>query len=630
MDILKTTFKIEYKKLFRKRNIIVFVAFCIIIFLLTHFGMIDFKKTIDEQKAFVDNQMEKVNQYVYYDQYGGHGIVLMFIPNPASILHGYSILYESLARVNTAEKLDIYKSIKNKDLFLENLSYTGLSGFILIFCIPFALLGGYEITKYPDYLKFAFRKNQGQKILFFLSAFSQSTLLILSFVVLLFICIIWIFINGINLFNNCLLLILLIAILILFFLSVGSFCGSIIKNKSIQVGILAVIYICSIFFIPLLVNKGTQIIAQDVESLQVLELKNLKDFMEIERKSLKIIGIYENDGNAAPEKVIIIVEEALFKELKVIKNREQSRKIQIIDKIKVIQTVLSLFPVTFYLSSIKEMSSCGPRGFIDFFSFSQKSKNDFIIFIIREKFYNKAMPGYVKPFTKKGENKNVFFAKSHLPFNFWLGIFLTLFYSVLLLFFSIRILKKRFKIPEAKTAYTIEQEKDNPVFVFCKNQAIKEDIFNFYQRQGACCLEKINTGDFMFNGVKAQEIFKHLCQVSGIDEQKTLENLNHMGIKDLRGLPVCHEIIIKIYAAVTTAADSDLIVLNDFLKNESRELEKALFNLLLFLEKTGKKVVYLSCQMWNTATPFEETIKFPESANGFTVFPLNVNKTSVR
>ena len=226
----------------------------------------------------------------------------------------------------------------------------------------------------------------------------------------------------------------------------------------------------------------------------------------------------------------------------------------------------------------------------------------------------------------------MFYARSHLPFNFWLGVFLTPFYTVLILFFSIRILKKRLKIPEAKTVYTIEQEKDNPLFVLCKNETIKEDIFNFYQRQGACCLEKIETSDFKFNGVKAHELLKHLSVLRGIDEQKALENLKQMGIRDLRGLPVCHEVIYKIYAAVSTAADSsDLIVLNDFLKNESRELEKDMFNLLLFLEKNGKKIIYLSNQMWNTSKTFEDAILSPVSVvNSFTSFPMNVNNISVR
>jgi hypothetical protein len=182
------------------------------------------------------------------------------------------------------------------------------------------------------------------------------------------------------------------------------------------------------------------------------------------------------------------------------------------------------------------------------------------------------------------------------------------------------------KIPKPTKAYQIEKEKDNPLFVLCENLSIKEDIFNYYQSQKAVCLEKINTGDFMFNDIKALEIFKHLCIVSGVDRQKALEYLGHMGIRDLTGLPVCHEIILKIYAAVKTAGDSGLIVLNDFLKNESREFEKDFFNLLLFLEKSGKKILYFSCQMKQSNYRLTDKIK----VDGFKSFPLELISTSLR
>jgi hypothetical protein len=423
----------------------------------------------------------------------------------------------------------------------------------------------------------------------------------------------------------------MVALMIAFFLSVGAFFGTIIKDKSTKIFAFAVLFIASILIVPLIATKVNRIIANDVESLDTFEHEKLKLFMGIERRLFNKYGKFEYDDNTDPETIDKIIEDVLGNEFKEIMNREEDKRKQILKKIKINQTFMEIFPTTFYSLTNRELSSCGELGFIDFHSFSQSTKNNFRMFIIKKKFFERAKPGKVEPFTIKDNDKNVFYAKSHLPFNFWLGVFLTPFYTVLLLFFSIRILKKRFKIPEAKTAYTIEQEKGNPLFVLCKNETIKEDIFNFYQRQGACCLEKINTGDFMFNGVKAQEIFKHLCQVSGIDEKKALENLNQMGIKDLRGLPVCHEIILKIYAAVTTAADSESIVMNDFLKNESRELEKDFLRLLLFLEKAGKKIIYLSCQMWNTSTPFEETIKFPTSVvNGFKAFPMDVNNMSVR
>jgi hypothetical protein len=132
----------------------------------------------------------------------------------------------------------------------------------------------------------------------------------------------------------------------------------------------------------------------------------------------------------------------------------------------------------------------------------------------------------------------------------------------------------------------------------------------------------------MFNGIKAHELLKHLSALNEVDKQKALENMGIMGIKDLTALPLCHEITSKIIAAVKTAADFDLIVLNDLVKNEPRELERDIFNLLLSLEKSGKKIIYLSCDMKQSASvnSFDEKIK----VDGFETFPLNLSRTNLR
>jgi hypothetical protein len=242
-----------------------------------------------------------------------------------------------------------------------------------------------------------------------------------------------------------------------------------------------------------------------------------------------------------------------------------------------------------------------------------------------------SFPEKDKPLPKKVENfikgnDDLFFSKPKLPYNFRLGVFLTPFYTVLLLLLSFRILKKRMKVPESTKACQIEQEKDNPLFVLCENEEIKTDIFNYYQNQKASvCLEKINTGDFMFNGIKPHELFSHLCKVSGVDEQKALEHLGHMGIKDLSIFELNDETILKIYAAVITAADFELMVLNDFVKKESRKFEYELFKLLSQLVKDGKKIIYLSCEM-KQGVKKDDNIK----VDGFVAFPMDLDKDGVR
>ena len=75
-----------------------------------------------------------------------------------------------------------------------------------------------------------------------------------------------------------------------------------------------------------------------------------------------------------------------------------------------------------------------------------------------------------------------------------------------------------------------------------------------------------------------------------------------MGVENIKGIKtLSDEIILKIYAAVKAAGDFESIIIDDFLKRESREFERDFMRLLSRLEKAGKRVVYLSCEMYNTA-----------------------------
>jgi hypothetical protein len=297
-------------------------------------------------------------------------------------------------------------------------------------------------------------------------------------------------------------------------------------------------------------------------------------------------------------------------------------------KIKTQQTISSLFPTLFYFSVCDSSSSTGVNSYMDFHSYCQELKEGFADFITEKSFPEKdnPLPKKVENFIKGDED--LFFAKPKLPYNFWLGVFLTPFYSILLLLLSFRIFRKRQISQGSKKDYRIEKENYNPVFSLCGNPGIKEDIVNFYRgKERTVVLEKINTTDFDCNQIKLQDLFRHLCRFNGIDEKKANENLALLGIRDLAGLSCNEEIIMKIYAAVSTAVDFDLIVLDDFVNKESGEFENAVFDLLTALEKDGKKIVYLSLHMKQDAARFfEKNLKIKEFKN----FPLNFEDTSVR
>jgi hypothetical protein len=495
-------------------------------------------------------------------------------------------------------------------------------GLILIFGVFFSLIYGNDTTKNKDYLKFLSNISSSKKV-FFATFLARIVLLNLVFIILVGVSVLWILINNISLFFAPLIFIILgIIMVISFFFTIGCIIGT-QKRKSTRTIVMAAVFFFSVFFVPYLVYKVAQVNATDIEPLYNYELVNLRLIMSLERRLIDKFGIYKS-GNIAPPEIIRTIKNTLNNEHKKIRERENRMKNQILKKIKKRQTISSFFPTLFYISVIRE--TCTPDGmnFIDFYSYSQKRKKQFLNFYIDKKFLSKSKSGYVESFIKADEN--IFYAKSQ-PGIFWLGIILTLFYILLLFMILFKILSKRFKTIEYKNPGIEFQEGQNSAFVLCKDKKLKDDIFRYYeQKEDAVCLEKINTTDLQFDGIDPEDTFNFFCEISGVDKEKAVENLTLLGITDLKKETHQHETTLKIYTAIKTAADREFIVLNDFLKKESRTFEEDFFELIVTLEEMGEKILYLSCEMYFPKISLNEKIH----VENFTTLPLNFDEITLR
>ena len=131
-------------------------------------------------------------------------------------------------------------------------------------------------------------------------------------------------------------------------------------------------------------------------------------------------------GEMPKKEVIKAIEDeltnALKSEFKEIRERENQRKNKVLRKIKDYQTISSFISPLFYFSICEEVSSNGGLTFIDFYSFSQLNKEKFTEFCFEKLYSGQNLPdtGKIENFFKKKED-GLFFAKSQLPFNFWLG-----------------------------------------------------------------------------------------------------------------------------------------------------------------------------------------------------------------
>jgi hypothetical protein len=628
LRLLKSILNFQLKKAINKRNALVFFGIAVILQVFLQVGKANHSEIFESKDTFQSQEKQKASGYLHYRQYGIFGIWLMLIPHVNSILYFDSTCDNLLCNENSTYVFNIYKLMKGRRLFANRSQFLNFSAMFLLFGVLACLVYGKDTIVRKDYLKFISNLTGSTKAFWF-TVTARLVILFSAVLVLYAISVLPLLVfDGINLFITSFPVLCTIILVFFFFFSIGCVVG-LKESQFTRTLILGAVYFISVILLPWVMDLYAEISAKDLPSLIEFDFRNFNVLMQEEGNRVKEHGLPK--ANETPSDAALKDFKDGFKRMiKIFRSNEDRLKNQTMAKIKTQKTISALFPTLFYFSTWESSSGTGVDSYMDFHTYCQEKKDKFSDFIRENSFPEKDKPlPKVESFLKGDED--LFFSKPKLPYNFGLGVFLTPFYTVLLLLLTFSILKKRLKVPAPAEAYEIEKEDSNTLFVLCENEKIKSDIFNYYQNQkGSVCLEKIDTGDFQFYGIKSHELFNHFCHASGVDEKKAIENMEIMGIRDLRGLPVNHENTSKIIVAVTTAADRELIVINDLLKNESRELEKDLFNLLLFLEKAGKKIIYLSCQMKHATTYYDNDIKFPAQVNGFKAYPLDFNNTTVR
>lgn len=625
--MFKPIFLFETKKLLIKR----YIALLLIVFFFLAAFIFDGKNSLNSiqknKNVFQEIEKLKIKQYLTYTQYGGYGFRLLFIPSPLSALfNSQNITNGLMANIDAMEKLTLYNDSKGENLFVKSNDTIDFSKLLLFFGVLAGLYFGFDALRCTDYLKFLSWKSDIKKVIKNI-LISRLILFNLIFLLLVFLSILIIGdIISLNIFFWGFVFIL--PVIISLFILIGSFIGS-IKNKLTSIISFSIVFIFLYFSIPWIINKIVNVNATFIHSNMKLELENLKLMMNFEKRAFEQIGFYKSK-DIAPDNVKTLVNDYLKNEYKQFKESENKLKEDIFKNIKRYHFISSLFPTSFYYSVSKEVGGIGFNSFLDFYDYSLSLKFKFIDFYLEKKFNQKTEPGKIDSFIKKDEN--LFYSKNGLPGYFILGIILNLFYNLVFFILNLKVHSKRFQTSVCKDyKYAIEfPNVQNAAFILCENDKIKDEIFrNYQQQENACFLEKINTNDFQFD-LNPYKVFKHLCKISRVNETTASERLELLGIEGIDNLKalkkLSHEEILKIYAAIKTSQKCDYIVINDFVKGETRRFEKSFFDLLSFFESSGKKIIYLSCEMYNQSVSLNDRLIIDD----YKIFDLPLTTVSLR
>lgn len=613
----KSLFQLELKRLFSKLKTTIGILFFLICLIFVQTGINQYKRVLENQDAFQKLEEEKVQLFTTYTIYGTYGFRLLFIPQSVSVFMYNSGAFPGItAFIDSGERLTIYYSLKGGNLFKNrNPDYSGVIYLIgsLIF-----LFYGLEVFFKKDFVNFLSDSFGSKKAVCFL-IFSRLIIITSVILIILGTSYILIIANGVqlNISSNILEFIIIIIFYSWFFFLMGVAISRIKKKTTIFTTAL-ILWFLLIFIIPTVINAFIADKAEKMPQIYIIEREKFKILMGFENRVIKKVGrlkekaIDDKTGKIKNEwnqkKVQELYESYKDGELKSILQKEEKMISEMERNISRYHLISTFFPSTFYLSVNSELSSKGYKNLIAFYRYSLDLKIKFFLFYADKKFFSNHEK--VEAFIKGEEN--LFYSESGLPVYFYPGVVLILLYMGVFFFISLRSPEKTLKKVTAKTNH-IEIELPagkGAAFILCKDDNTKKEIIRYFENdKTAVVLSKINTADFRID-LRPAECVKHFCRVLGVEEKRALENLKILGIRNLKeSKALSHELTLKIYAAVRTAGDFESIIIDEFIKQESREFEKDFVKLVSSLEKAGKKIIFVSSTMYDTKGGLNDSIK---------------------
>lgn len=614
--------KLEKERIFcLKRNIIFFALFGLIGMFFVYSGIQDYKNFLNQKEFFITHEQDKMELYASHGHDGAFGFRVLYEPPSLSIFFNNCSVFDNLhSTVDMTENLEVNRSHKGRNLMLKRGFFKDLAGMFFLFGSLFMLYMGMTSYKSEKY--------------FFKFGNVLIRLGILSSVFVILVCVWYIFPKAYQLHFDpadsevFFYFVIYLLFFLGFFFGAGLIIRVLCRNKPISYIYVFIFWMLSIIIIP----EAMVIYLQEKSKLLPVYEKNhltkLEEVITFEREVQKATEMIKS-----PEKRKEIYREMAkdFLETRCVKNSklEKDINLHIQQVIRQYETLMLAYPTGFYKYMSGEVSGQGYNGYLGFVNYTLALRHNFIEYYLKNKYDSneKSIASLFK------DDENIFHAHSFLPRSFPIAIGLILLYTIILFVVSYVILKRRIRyLPKIKKP-GYEFRKGNTYFVLCKNDQYRDDLFRIYQaEENTIGLDKVKVEE-LDPGVGLAQMVTYFCKLSGVDVKKAIENLHLLGVENIKAPDRVHrwkrekiadEVIYKIYCAVTMAGTHKIVVVNDFLKGKSGQMERQFLDLVTRLNQAGKIIVYLSSEIFLTSLPFEGSIKI-ESYKSFRIDPQAVS-----
>lgn len=282
-------FEFEFRRLWTGRNISVMLVIWGICMYFIWVGIQQYNDIDKSKQEFQTIESTKVQMFQNYDQYGGYGFRLYFMPSVLSVFSNNSNLFTELnAQIEVGEKLRIYDSYKGKKVFaLKPGRWLDFSGIVFIFGSLMALFYSFDAFKRHEYLRFL-SSIYGYRRVFRFMWGARVILLCLYFLILFSSALSLILISGLKLGTKDIIYLLVsLAVTLLMLVSFFSLGIFAVARKKYKALVMIVIWVFFVYFLPVFINIIFEYSAKGIESNYQDESNKLKILMDFERSAME-------------------------------------------------------------------------------------------------------------------------------------------------------------------------------------------------------------------------------------------------------------------------------------------------------------------------------------------------------
>jgi hypothetical protein len=428
----------ELKRLVRTRNVIILSVFFLACLCFVQYGIGEYKEILSGKEKFQDFELQKIEQYHTYTQYGGYGIRVFFCSHPMGIYFINSGRgHETNSFFDSGERLKIYNSLIGSHLFkltLNNSGITDFAGILLLIGGLLALFYGYGTFRNRDFLKLL-APLRGDKKVFWFPVISRFIIILSVFLALSACAVLMVLLNHIPFTPHSYMLHFLVSAAVVLWLAfaLGAAIGT-IKSREAGISILMGAWALLFIFIPAALDFYSAGKSNNITPLYKLEMDKLKIVMAFEKRTIDEAGTF-NYGKNATDKDRELLLSYYNNEFKEIHAREEAMRGEMLRNIRHCHLISSFFPSTFYLSVGEELSGQGALNLMEFYRYTQDLKKKFFKFYMDKIYFSEERNfSPIENFIEGDEN--IYYASSRLPRYYPLGLLLNFFYTVLILCFG--------------------------------------------------------------------------------------------------------------------------------------------------------------------------------------------------